>query len=86
MLSVAVAVALGRVKDALRDGYGPLLPVTVSRSQRVGICVGLTTPPVSDYRAVAPVSPVREEGLGWAEAGWHQPGVVVFVAGSSRVY
>lgn len=83
---------LSRFKDVLRGGggsSGPLLPVTVSVGDR---CVGgmtdpsVTKPPVSAYRAVAPVSPVREEGLGWAEAGWRQPGVVVFVSRVSYVY
>jgi hypothetical protein len=36
-------------------------------------------PAVRRDGASAPRSPVREEGLGWAEAGWRQPGVVVLV-------
>ncbi len=82
-----LSLALSRFKDVLRGrgegSSGPLLPVTVSYSQRFHCSVGpdlMSASPVSDYRAVAPISAIREEGLGWAEAGWRQPGVVVFVA------
>ena len=57
-------------------GGGPLLPVSVARP-----AVAKATPLSGSDGARAPRSPVREEGLGWAEAGWKQPGVVVLVAG-----
>ena len=52
----------------------PLLPVSVARP-----AVAATAAPRTNNTARAPRSPVREEGLGWAEAGWQQPGTVVFV-------
>ena len=57
----------------LPKAAAPLLPVSVVRP--AGAAAATT-----NNTARAPRSPVREEGLGWAEAGWRQPGTVVFVA------
>ena len=66
---------LANILAAIRPGRGaPLLPV----SRPV---VATAAAPVGHDGARAPRSPVREEGLGWAEAGRQQPGFVVLVAG-----
>jgi hypothetical protein len=70
-------MATAIIARIFRIGTAPLLPVTAAGGNRPA--------PVPDiqHRAIAPASPVGDAGLVWAEAGWRQPGVVVFVRSPS---
>jgi hypothetical protein len=66
------------IVSLVRGRGAPLLPVS---RPAVATAPAAASLPVGRDGARAPRSPVREEGLGWAEAGRQQPGVVVLVAG-----